>query len=125
MPVLTSQPIPQNHDRTYHVHVPADPAQSSVPAIVVFHGGGQDAVTIARRWGLEPGSPVPANVADYLLVFPEADSRLPAEWVHFQNSDKAFPTLDLEFVDLLLQEITPPRTRRARRPCRTCPPIPT
>jgi poly(3-hydroxybutyrate) depolymerase len=106
MSVLTNQPIPQHHDRTYHVHVPANPAQSTVPAIIVFHGGGQDAITIAHRWGLERGSPAPANVADYLLVFPEADSRLPAEWVHFQNSDKAFPTLDLEFVDLLLEEIT-------------------
>jgi poly(3-hydroxybutyrate) depolymerase len=49
---------------------------------------------------------VPANVADYMLVFPEADARLPAEWIHFQNADRAFPTLDLEFVELLLQEIT-------------------
>jgi len=106
MPVLTNEPIPQNHDRTYHVHVPDNPAQASVPAIVVFHGGGQDAATIARRWGLEPGSPVPANVADYLLVFPESDSRLTDQWVHFQKTDSAFPTFELEFVDLLLQEIT-------------------
>ena len=77
-----------------------------MPAIVVFHGGGQDAATIARRWGLEPGNPVPANVADYLLVFPEADPRLSGEWVHFQKSDSSFPTFDLEFVDLLIQEIT-------------------
>ena len=77
MPVLTNQLIVQGGDRTYHIHVPADPAQATVPAIVVFHGGGQDAETIARRWGLEPGNPVPANVADYLLVFPEADARLP------------------------------------------------
>ena len=106
MPVLTDQLIAQGGDRTYHVHVPANPAQATVPAIVVFHGGGQDAATIARRWGLEPGSPVPANVADYLLVFPEADPRLSGEWVHFQKSDSAFPTYDLEFVDLLLQELT-------------------
>jgi poly(3-hydroxybutyrate) depolymerase len=106
MPVLADQPIPQNNVRAYHIHVPANPTQATVPAIVVFHGGGQDAATIARRWGLVPGNPVPANVADYLLVFPEADSRLPAEWVHFSNSDSAFPTLDLEFVDLLIQEIT-------------------
>jgi hypothetical protein len=77
-----------------------------VPAIVVFHGDGQDAATIARRWGLEPGSPIPANVADYLLVFPEADPRLSGEWVHFQKADGVFPTLDLEFVDLLVQELT-------------------
>jgi poly(3-hydroxybutyrate) depolymerase len=106
MPVLTNQPIPQNNTRIYHIHVPANPTQATVPAIIVFHGAGQDAATIARRWGLEPGTPVPANVADYLLVFPEADARLPAEWIHFQDADRAFPTLDLEFVDLLLQEIT-------------------
>ena len=105
MPVYTDQLIAQAGDRTYHVHVPANPAQATVPAIVVFHGGGQDAATIARRWGLQPGSPVPANVADYLLVFPEADPRL-GEWVHFKNSDSSFPTHDLEFVDLLLQELT-------------------
>ena len=106
MPVLTNQLIVQGGDRTYHVHVPANPAQATVPAIVVFHGGGQDAETIARRWGLEPGNPVPANVADYLLVFPEADARLSGEWVHFKKSDSSFPTYDLEFVDLLLQELT-------------------
>jgi poly(3-hydroxybutyrate) depolymerase len=70
VPVLSNQLIAQGGDRTYHVHVPANPAQATVPAIVVFHGDGQDAATIARRWGLEPGSPIPANVADYLLVFP-------------------------------------------------------
>ena len=91
MPVLTNQLIVQGGDRTYHVHVPANPAQASVPAIIVFHGGGQDAATIARRWGLEPGNPVPANVADYLLVFPEADPMLPDEWVHFSAGDSAFP----------------------------------
>lgn len=104
--MLKNETVAQNRDRTYHVHVPADPAQASVPAIVVFHGGGQDAATIAQRWGLRRGSPVPANIADYLVVFPEADTRLSGEWVHFQKSDSSFPTFDLEFVDLLLQEIT-------------------
>jgi poly(3-hydroxybutyrate) depolymerase len=60
MPVLTDQVVPQNTDRSYHIHVPANPPQDPVPAIIVFHGGGQDAATIARRWGLVPGSPVPA-----------------------------------------------------------------
>jgi hypothetical protein len=80
MPVMTNQLVPQGTDRVHHISVPADPAQEVAPAIVVFHGGGQDATTIARRWGIEPGSPVPANVAD--------------EWVHFKKSDSAFPTLD-------------------------------
>jgi poly(3-hydroxybutyrate) depolymerase len=105
MPVLTDQLVPQATDRVYHISVPDNPAQDVAPAIVVFHGGGQDAATIARRWGIEPGSPVPANVADYLLVFPEADGRLGDEWVHFKHADSAFPTLDLEFVDLLLQTL--------------------
>jgi poly(3-hydroxybutyrate) depolymerase len=91
---MTNQLVPQGTDRVYHISVPADPAQEVAPTIVVFHGGGQDATTIARRWGIEPGSPVPANVADYLLVFPEADARLADEWVHFKKSDSAFPTLD-------------------------------
>ena len=103
MPLITNQLVPQSTDRVYHISVPGDPGQEVAPAIVVFHGGGQDATTIARRWGIEAGSPVPANVADYLLVFPEADSRLPDQWVHFKKSDSAFPTLDLEFVDLLLE----------------------
>ena len=85
MPMLTNQTVAENNDRTYHVHVPDNPTQATVPAIVVFHGGGQDAATIARRWGLQPGNPVPANVADYLLVFPEGDSRLAGEWVALQE----------------------------------------
>ncbi len=106
MPLLTDQLIAQPGDRTFHVHVPADPPQESVPAIIVFHGSGQDVETIARRWGIEAGSPAPANVADYLLVFPEADPRLAGDWVHFQKTDNTVPTIDLEFVDLLVQEIT-------------------
>lgn len=106
MPVLTNQQIPQNADRIYHVHVPANPAGPLVPAIVVFHGGGQDARVIARRWGVEPARPVPANVASYLLAFPEADARLGERWIHYRQSNTAFPTLDLEFVELLLAELT-------------------
>ncbi len=106
MPLLTNQLITPNAERTYHVHVPENPGQATVPAVIVFHGDGQDVETIARRWGVEAGSPVPANVADYLLVFPEADPRLSGGWVHFHKSDGRFPTLDLEFIDLLVQEIT-------------------
>jgi poly(3-hydroxybutyrate) depolymerase len=106
MTVLTDQLISQSTDRSYHISVPEDPGQATAPAIVVFHGGGQDAATIARRWGIQPGSPAPANVADYLLVFPEAHGLLEQEWVHYKQSDSAFPTLDLAFVDLLLQTLT-------------------
>jgi poly(3-hydroxybutyrate) depolymerase len=42
----------------------------------------------------------------YLIVFPEADSRLSDEWVHFGAGDSTFPTYDLLFVEQLLAEIT-------------------
>ena len=109
MPLIRGQVLSGTTDRTYHIQVPATPPQATVPAIVVFHGGGQDVTEIARRWGVDPPSPVPAPLGSYLLVFPEADRRRSDEWVHFQSGDSAFPTYDLEFVEALLAEIT---TRR-------------
>ena len=106
MSLLQNQSVSATISRTYHVHVPSNPAQATVPAIVVFHGGGQDVETIARRWGVDPPNPVPPELEGYLLVFPEADRRLSDEWVHFQTGDSAFPTYDLEFVEALLAEIT-------------------
>jgi hypothetical protein len=43
--------------------------------------------TIAARWGVDPPNPVPADLADYLLVFPESDPRLGDVWVHFRAGD--------------------------------------
>jgi len=94
--------------RSYTVQIPDNPAGPTVPAIIVFHGGGQDAAMIALRWGVDPVNPVPADLAGYLLVFPESDPRLGEEWVHFQAGDSGFPTLDLEFVQQLLAELTTP-----------------
>ena len=62
--------------RTYHVEVPANPLRSTLPVIVVFHGGGHDAETIAARGGVDPPNPVSADVENYLLVFPELDPLL-------------------------------------------------
>ena len=106
MALLTGQEPANNRRRTYHVHVPDTPPRALVPAIIVFHGGGQDATTIARRWGIDPPTPVPAALADYLLVFPEADRGLGDEWVHLQPGDGHFPTYDLDFVEALLAELT-------------------
>ncbi len=106
MPLLTRQPLNGTIQRTYHIQVPANPVQALLPVIIVFHGGGQDAKTIAARWGVDPPNPIPAPLADYLLVFPESDPRMGKEWVHFQAGDSAFPTLDLEFVRRLLDELT-------------------
>jgi poly(3-hydroxybutyrate) depolymerase len=106
MPLLTGEEISGSVRRTYHVQVPADPVRATLPVIIVFHGGGQDAATIAARWGVDPPSPVPADLADYLLVFPESDPLLSEEWVHFTAGDSAFPTHDLEFVRRLLTELS-------------------
>ena len=106
MTLLTRQEIVGSVTRSYTIHVPDDPMRGTLPAIVVFHGGGQDPETIAARWGVDPPSPVPANVADYLLVFPESDPGLARQWVHHQAGDSGFPTLDLEFVRQLLAELT-------------------
>ena len=101
MPLLTGQSVAGLPNRTYSIWVPDNPSAATAPAIIVFHGGGQDAATIAARWGVDPPNPIPLELADYLLVFPESDPRLGAEWVHFQAGDSAFPTLDLEFVRVI------------------------
>src|SRR4029079_15681563 len=106
MPLIRDQVVSATTDRTYHIQVPATPPQATVPAIVVFHGGGQDVTEIARRWGVDPPNPVPTPLENSLLVLPSGDRRLSDEWVHFQSGDSAFPTHDLEFVEALLAEIT-------------------
>lgn len=106
MTLLNDQTLPGTVDRTYHIEIPANPPQAVVPVIIVFHGGGQDAATIAKRWGVNPPNPVPSELENYLLVFPEADPTLPDEWVHYSAGDSAYPSHDLDFVAQLLQELT-------------------
>lgn len=106
MSLLIGEQITGTVTRRYTIHVPDNPGAAVVPAIVVFHGGGQDAANIALRWGVDPPNPVPLYLANYLLVFPESDPRLADQWVHFRAGDSAFPTLDLEFVRQLLLELT-------------------
>lgn len=106
MTLLTDQPLLSPGSRTYSVEVPDNPPQASVPAIVVFHGGGQDTATVAQRWGVDPPNPVPAMLQHYLLVFPETHPQLDEEWVHYGTGNSGFPTLDLDFVGDLLAEVT-------------------
>jgi poly(3-hydroxybutyrate) depolymerase len=106
MPLITGQTVTGQVTRTYTVQVPDNPSTAVVPTIIVFHGGGQDAATIAARWGVDPPNPLPSDLADYLLVFPESDPRMGEEWVHFQAGDSKFPTLDLDFVQELLAELS-------------------
>ncbi len=106
MTLLTAQPVNEPVTRTYSVEVPNTPPLATIPAIIVFHGGGQDVANIAKRWGVHPPAPVPALVENYLLVFPEAHPQLDEEWVHYGPGNSAFPTLDLDFVRDLVAELT-------------------
>ncbi len=106
MALLTGQPVITPVTRTYSVEVPNSPPQASIPAIIVFHGGGQEVANIAARWGVHPPAPVPALVQNYLLVFPETHPQLDDEWVHYGPGNSAFPTLDLDFVRDLVAELT-------------------
>lgn len=106
MTLLTGQELSVTTRRTYHVEVPDDPPQEIVPAVVIFHGGGQDVDEIAARWGVDPPAPVPDFLRNYLLVFPDTDPTLSQQWVHLDSQDVGFPTHDLEFVSDLLTEIT-------------------
>jgi poly(3-hydroxybutyrate) depolymerase len=106
MTFLPDQILVANESRTYHIEVPDNPLQELVPVIIVFHGGGQDARNVAARWGVVPGNPVPTYLQNYLLVFPESHPQLNEEWVHFKAGDRGFPTLDLDFVQRLLIELT-------------------
>jgi poly(3-hydroxybutyrate) depolymerase len=108
MPPLPGQTLQSSISRTYNVYIPDNPPQATVPAIIVFHGGGQDVQTIARHGEVDPAA-IPPQAPQppldrYLLVFPEADPRLSDEWVNFKG-DRAFPTYDILFVDQLLTEI--------------------
>ncbi|HEY5842125.1 MAG TPA: hypothetical protein VIU87_11755, partial [Mycobacterium sp.] len=82
MSLITGLALAESGSRTYTVQVPDRPVAASVPAIIVFHGGGQDSRTIAARWGVDPPNALPRPLEDYLLVFPETDPGMGEEWVH-------------------------------------------
>lgn len=109
MALLGNQTVVAPTTRTYHLSVPDNPQQATIPAILVFHGGGQAVEQIASHWGIDLANPAlspPSPLDEYLLVFPEADERLNGHWVHYHKSDSAFPTHDLLFVEQLVTDIT-------------------
>jgi poly(3-hydroxybutyrate) depolymerase len=103
MPFQPNNPILVNTNRTYDIFIPSNPTAAVLPAIIVFKGGGQEILTIERRWGM-PTPPV--GLDKYIMVFPETDPTLTDEWVHFKIDDSAFPNHDLLFVQTLIDEIT-------------------
>jgi poly(3-hydroxybutyrate) depolymerase len=110
MTLLVNQEIAGSLTRSYAIEVPDSPSAEALPTIIVFDGGGQDPQVLAKRWGVDPPNPVPALLDDYLLVFPVSDPRMGVQWVHFDSDDSGFPTLDLEFVERLVAELTAPLT---------------
>jgi polyhydroxybutyrate depolymerase len=106
MAFIGNQQIQTTRDRTYHVYVPDNPVAAQLPAILVFHGGGQAVSTIAERWGVNPPNPVPPLVENFILVFPESHPDLGERWIHHRGTGGPRPELDLRFVDELLDEIT-------------------
>lgn len=106
MPFQQNTPINMATVRSYDIFIPPTPRSALLPAIIIFHGHGQDIRTIEERWGINPPNPVPPLLANYILVFAETDPTLDDEWVHYKNDDSRFPEHDLLFVDALVNEIT-------------------
>jgi len=107
VPLFAGETLQPQITRTYNVYVPDHPLAELAPTIIVFNGGGQSTQPIARNWGVGVASAPPASLVTdrYMLVFPESDPSLGDSWIHFHNSDPAFATYDLEFVDQLLTAI--------------------
>jgi polyhydroxybutyrate depolymerase len=113
-PPITPQPLPTfvrrtiavtdagaTLQRTFLVHLPLlVPAQQTpMPAVIVFHGGGQTADAMIQHW---QSLIAPYNfviVLPQALVDPMTNS---TRWLHARPGDLAVPTTDLAFVDALL-----------------------
>lgn len=107
MPFQQGNPINMATVRTYDIFIPPTPRAALLPAIIVFHGRGQDISTIELRWGIDPANPpVPPLVAEYIMVFAETDPTLFDAFVHHKLGDARFPEHDLLYVDELVNEIT-------------------
>lgn len=105
MPAFQNYSISMANARTYDIYVPPKPKKALLPAIIVFHGGGEDIRVIERNWGVDPPNPVPPMLENYLLVFPETDPTLDDKWIHHKNENKRFPEHDLLFLDALVNDL--------------------
>jgi poly(3-hydroxybutyrate) depolymerase len=110
VPPLTPQPLPAfvNHtipvtdgaitlQRSFLAHVPLTVAP--VPAVIVFHGGGQDGSNMVQHW--EAMIPLTnfAIVCPLALVDPLSNK---TRWQYARPGDVSVPTGDLAFVQALL-----------------------
>jgi poly(3-hydroxybutyrate) depolymerase len=94
--------------RTYSVAVPDEPATERLPAIIVFQGGDAGVATGGNATDVAPFGGGSDELAGYLLAFPDPDPRL-ARWVYADDGN-GLPTLDIEFVERLVDELTAPRS---------------
>jgi polyhydroxybutyrate depolymerase len=83
--------------RSFLAHVPF--TSGPVPAVLVFHGGGQDAIDMVQHWeALIPDTNF-AIVCPQALVDPVENK---TRWQYVRPGDVAVPTTDLAFVAALL-----------------------
>jgi poly(3-hydroxybutyrate) depolymerase len=87
-------------DRTFlaHVPLPLGLQQGPLPAVIVFHGGGQDASRMVQHWQ--------AMVGQFVIVCPNALFDPLAHqtlWRVARVGEASIPTIDLAFVDALLE----------------------
>jgi len=84
--------------RSFLAHVPLVVGRL-VPAVIVFHGGGQTADDMIQHWeSLLPTYQI-AIVCPQSLIDPSLNA---TRWRHAQAGDAAVPTVDLAFVTALL-----------------------
>jgi poly(3-hydroxybutyrate) depolymerase len=86
-------------DRTFLAHIPLTlPLQQGLlPAVIVFHGGGQDGSRMVQHWD--------SMVGQFVMVCPNARfDPLAGEtrWQVPRVGDLTIPTVDLAFVEALL-----------------------
>ena len=110
VPPLTPRPLPAfvNHtvpvsdagtvlQRSFLAHVPF--TSSPVPAVIVFHGGGQTAGDMVPHWE----SMIPST--NFAIICPQGlfdplDNK--THWHHARPGDVSVPTTDLAFVNAML-----------------------
>ena len=113
-PVVTPTPVPlpaflphtipvtdggATIDRTFlaHIPLPLGLQQGPLPAVIVFHGAGQDGLRMVQHWE--------SMVGQFVIVCPNGlfdPLAHETRWRSVRVGDSTVPTTDLAFVDALL-----------------------
>ena len=90
--------------RSFLIHMPTNPGLTQMPAVIAFHGGGQDADAMAAHWVFVGDADLEVVVVcPQALVDPTVNE---TRWEIPTPNSPALPTIDLSFVDALLQYLT-------------------